>query len=241
MRILFQKACLDFIQLQQINYRLSFRCKHKCDDMTADGITLGFHCAHMFLECLCAAPGASPPEVGSLPADRLPLPAAPQRDLLLLFAGAGCTPAQLLELRASICRLPAQAPGRALLPFLVAGPGSTPEVSKPPPHSRNLLFSVGTTAPECMLLLTAVVPAVEELLRQGLMSWEHHVLLAEQAPVLNQLVKPALQQNRGSHLQSVKSLLRELLKVWLKCPLIHQKRPSLTYTGTQSVCMITRS
>lgn len=213
MRTLFQKGCLDFIQLQQINYRLSFRCLHGCDNMTADGITLGFHCAHMFLQRPCAAPPASPPVLGSLPGDRLLLPACGQRDLLLQFAGDGCTPAELAALKDSICRLPPQAGGRALLPFLVAGPGSSPEVKKPPEHYRKFLYSVGTTAPECVLLPTAVVPAVEELVRQGAMSLQHTLLLAQRAPVLHQFLKPALQQNQGGHLQNVKSLLRELLTV----------------------------
>lgn len=226
MRTLFQKACLDFIQLQQINYRLSFRCVHGCKDMTADGITLGFHCAHLFLERPCAAPSASPPVVGSLPADRLLLPSASQRSLLLTFAGDGCTPAQLDELRASVCSRwfppmvwsPREAAGHALLPFLVAGPDSTLDVKKPPLHCRKFLYSVGTTAPECVLLPTAVVPAVEELVLQGAMSLQHTLLLADRAPVLYQFLKPALQQNQGSRLQSVKSLLRELLKVCLAEP-----------------------
>ena len=62
-RTLIQKACLDFIQLQQINYRLRVPCELTCDDMTADGITLGFQYAH--LERPCAALAASPPVVGS--------------------------------------------------------------------------------------------------------------------------------------------------------------------------------
>ena len=221
MRTLFQSAWLDFMQLQQINYRQSFRCEHKCEDMKADGITLGFRCAHLFLEKPCAAPVALPPVVGSLPADRLLLPAVRQHEILLLFASDGCPPAQLRELRASICSLPAQAPGRALLPFLVEGPESTLDICKPPSHSRKVLYSVGTTAPECVLLPTAVMDAVAELVHMGSMSLQHQVLLAERAPVLYHLVKPALQQNQGSSLQDIKSLLRELLKVCFPLPSLH--------------------
>lgn len=214
MRSLFQDGCFDFIQLQKIDFRQGFICEHGCSDLTADGITLGYKAARLFLQRPYAADISVDPVVGSLPIDRLLLPAPALRHALLLYAGDGCAPAVLQQLVAGITALSPTHLGRSLLPFLVPGPKSTVDLSKPPELWRQVLFSIGTAASECQLLPWVVYPAVQELLDQGAMHWQHHILLVERAPVLYKFMKPTLQYKSSNELSNVKSLLRSLMKVW---------------------------
>ena len=219
---LFQQACLDYIQLQDINYRESFACEHGCDDMTADGLTLGFRLNQLNLKQPWAAPSTAEPKAGSLPAHRLLLTTSNMRARLLAFAD-GCAPAELQAFIAAIAGLPPQAPARALLPFLRPGPDSTADVSRPPSHVQKVLYSLGTTAAVCTLLPPVVYPAVLELLQCGSMGLHHHKVLLEGSPVLHKFVKPALQHNSLSDLLDVKSLLRVLLEVRV-CSLVGKMR-----------------
>jgi hypothetical protein len=50
----YQEACLDFVQLQRIDFNAAFRCSCK-GGVTADGITLGFHLDQMRLVSMLQA------------------------------------------------------------------------------------------------------------------------------------------------------------------------------------------
>lgn len=214
MRTLFQDGCFDFIQLQKIDFHKGFMCEHGCSDLTADGITLGYAAARLCLQRPYAADINADPVVGSLPSDRLLLPAPALRQPLLEYACNGFSPEELRQLVAGITALPLTHLGRSLLPFLVPGPESTVDSSKPPVQWRQVLFSIGTTASECQLLPCVVYPAVQELVDEGSMSYPHHILLAEHAPVLFKFIKPMLENNTSGLFHNMKSLLRALVEVW---------------------------
>ena len=66
----YQEACLDFVQLQRIDFNASFSCS--CHGgVTADGITLGFHNVQMSLVSLSQAEDGAELVRGSLFSERL--------------------------------------------------------------------------------------------------------------------------------------------------------------------------
>ena len=84
-----------------------------------------------------------------------------------------------------------------LLPFLVPATGGTAASRQPPEEWRKVLRSLGTTAPVSVLLPFAVHGVISTLLATGGLEYTDRATLAKHAPVLNALMKPALQSGQG--------------------------------------------
>ncbi len=161
----FEEACLDFIQLQGLDFEGWFSCPHGASSLTADGITLGLPLQRAgFARPWKAAEGEAP-VAGSLFKDRAMVPQPQLRKQLLLFCSkAGVAAAEHQQLIATVSSVPA-APAeghtaRVLLPFVAtySGAGASGEQRRPLPADLPLLRAMASGSPA-----SQVLPAADQL------------------------------------------------------------------------------
>lgn len=152
-RMHFEYACLDFWQLQRLDYVAAFSCPHGLEDLTGDGIALGNHSAKCCIVQPWAAADAAPLQYGSSFADRTFVLDRRARNLLRRFSNSTCsdsglTADELASLRELLA--PPSQPAHSLLPFLSAGSASQRMLAAR--GHRQLLQCLATTAPARALL-----------------------------------------------------------------------------------------
>ena len=148
----FEIACLDFWQLQELDFTAAFSCPHGLEDLTADGIALGNHSAKCCIMQPWSATDAAALQYRCKPTDRTFVPGSSARKLLRRFSSTSCPDSGLtaeeLEALRELLAPPSQ-PAHSLLPFLVAsdaatsagsgGPQPPAAAGMPPRRPRRLL------------------------------------------------------------------------------------------------------
>lgn len=208
---MWQNCTLDFLQLQCIDYHAAFWCIHGTKYLTGDGITLGFHIwRSLFWTPWAAVPGSEPVR-GSKPTARYLVPTAALRKLLYRFAKEGLPDAELADLRQGVHN---SATAGSLLPFLQCEPGGWAQCRVPPKAWRPVLESLGTTAPECVLLPTVVHDVITTFADGGSLSLADLTLLGRNAPLMSKFLRPVFSGGAEPGLISnLRTLCRSLLQV----------------------------
>jgi hypothetical protein len=166
----FQNACMDFIQLFNIDYRLAFTCPHGLSTVQFDGVTIGHAKKNCHVSRTCWGPedGVASSK-GSAFRDRLFVRSPHHRAALLKLAKGKSHPDRLgiecyLVLMDELSELGPSSSEHLLLPILqkcVVEGG----IVTAPDEARRLLGSMGTPAPASTLLRAQVWPLVHKLVR----------------------------------------------------------------------------
>lgn len=229
----FEQACLDFIQLQRLDYAAALSCEHGARRLTADGITIGFHALMAHFEKPYAALGDSRIVVGSAYKDRLFVLDHRIRAELAQYASSqnspppGLTAAKLEALCDTISLLPAgdtehaslHAAAHTLLPFLEQHEAGETGMLRPPCAWRQCLHALATPAPTCQLLPLSCHPAAQQLLDSGAIEKQAWGTLLQHSPVLHKLLQDTLIGARrtvelgGVGLVPTQTLVKHLLEV----------------------------
>ncbi|GAQ92690.1 hypothetical protein KFL_010960010, partial [Klebsormidium nitens] len=232
MRAKFQDAWLDYISLQRIDYRTSYSCKCRRDidcgpdarpegepeEVTADGVLLGFNSNFSYLVQPWTSPASEPLVSGSLHTDRILVKAAPARQLLLRFSkrsvaarGAGLSDAEYVDLRTLITA----EPEASAVDFLLTDPLVDKDRHFARPELREFLHAVASPAPTCSLLPASVFAIVEDhLLVHGHISdFQAYQKFASDASVLHTLVMSLQKQADGKLDRAAIELLSVMLAV----------------------------
>jgi len=127
------------------------------------------------------------------------------RKMLVKFSSDGLSEEEHGELLEDLMLLPPERPEHSLLAFLipVTEPGGLCRVQ---PANAEIVNILGTTAPACQLIKTAIFDTCEVLIAGGDLGAADHLILAQHSPHLSRFV---LFHMAGS--RSQKSDLRELL------------------------------
>ncbi|GAQ89981.1 hypothetical protein KFL_005850050 [Klebsormidium nitens] len=210
---------LNFSNVYLFSYELLNWPVGEPEEVTADGVLLGFNSSFSYLVQPWASPASEPLVSGSLHTERILVKAAPARQLLLRFSkrsttarGAGLDDAKYAELR----KLLQSEEEASVLCFLVDAPLTDKDRHFARPEVREFLHAVESSAPTCSLLPSSVFAVVENhLLQHGhIADFESYQLFASNASVLHSLIL-ALQKRAadGKLDRTAVDLLRAMLAV----------------------------
>ena len=193
----FQQACLDLVQLWDVDWDASFCCASggPARQLTADGIQVG----HKLAQCCLQRPwepstGASL-QPGTLLSRRIFIAAPAIRQPLLEYTTSkqGLSEARLSALRSAIEQLPDAAQERSILPFLQdsdsepAAAGGTVIALR---SWRTVLHSLATTAPIIQLVPQRLWQSVQRLGAGQRLTRAAEKAVKDASPVLFNFVHP---------------------------------------------------
>ena len=213
----FQRACLNFLHVLQIDWYGGFRCRcpgGPSTEFTADGIVMGIPLKQLCLQHPFRPSRDAPLAAGVTLVTCCMLPAAARQLLSLLCSTAGLPSNRLQELRDSL----ADGDGSTLLPFIretksvrmADGSRSPGDEQRALPEFRGILQCLGTTAPADNLLPKVLWQHMEKLISGQLLSATESSELSLSAK-LGEALRPLV--CRGPCSPAVVAFLTSLLKV----------------------------
>lgn len=213
----FQRACLNFLHVLQIDWYGGFRCRcpgGPSTEFTADGIVMGIPLKQLCLQHPFRPSQDAPLAAGVTLVSCCMLPAAARQLLSLLCSTAGLPPDRLQELRGSL----ADGDGSTLLPFIretkhvrmADGSRSPGDEQRALPEFRGVLQCLGTTAPADNLLPRVLWQHIEKLISGQLLTATESSELSLSAK-LGAFLRPLV--CRGPCSPAVVAFLTALLKV----------------------------
>lgn len=221
LRSTFQTAWLDYVTLQPIDYKASFRCvcegqpDGEPSHVIGDGIMLGYRADLAHLVSPWESVAGQPLKTGSIHQKRIFIAEESTRSLLLRFCkkaektSGGLTEAELETLRAGLSR-----PPTVSAMFLLDDPGVVRDKLFCNEGRREILFTLATNAPVCTMLPQQIEPITEHLARErkfsGLVEEKE---VATRAPVLWDFLKRERSRGGGALSDAVILLLWRLLEV----------------------------
>jgi hypothetical protein len=160
-RAVFQDACMDYVDLQNINYDGGLWCSecpdNGVDSLASDGVTIGFQAD----KCHFVAPWNpdpnGPAKTRSRFKDRVLISNKVTRDLLREFGASAMQVSEVrgitLEKRDFLVNVlkVETVEAQSLIPFLTDGAHISNGQCRPPPTVCDLMFAFGTTAPACQI------------------------------------------------------------------------------------------
>ena len=178
-----------------IDWRAAFYCANGAANVTADGICIG----HKLTQCCIVRPWEAAPDAaikpGTVLRSRLMVQEPRCRKRLLQFTSAsagGLSADELEQLEADMTAVGDSEPEATIAPFLgMTVDGDDGRLLSAPPY-RQLLRSLGTTAPAIQLLPSVLWGAALELKDQGQLGFRSEAALQRFSPLLSNFLQPHL-------------------------------------------------